>query len=396
MAHKPQTKTAASNPKLSNTTVAFLNTQNQDLCTKSIMQTSLLVTLPKLAQVQVQCELDAISFTYEAPTLPLPPLEAPKEEEDFNDNEMDIHLFNNALASLILWCRKDSFNKETDSDAQDTLIKHIFKVAKDFNLVTIITPPTPSPPPPCTQPHSDEEDIHMEPPTPTCVFSEAATQTPAPLSMLTMPTPPPLLMTSAPAASKSSKPRPTPRPSFAEAVAKTLHPTAPHLCKAHHMPHSPPLRPPKVLSQASTRNGLTLQLKDPLDANSISKHQQLLVGIMCTTATVPNQSDLEIIKATLPPKISGSQVLLPMLQSFIKIVDIPYFIPGTMVPPNGQEISNQLILSPILVDKIEHVWFVCNSPKANSGTFWIDLVDTQQGTLASSLISQQCFLSSIN
>ncbi|KAF9442554.1 hypothetical protein P691DRAFT_765097 [Macrolepiota fuliginosa MF-IS2] len=140
MAHKPQMKTAASDPKLSDTTVTFLNAENQDLCTKSIMQTSLLVTLPKLVQIQVCYELDAISFTYEAPTLPLPPLETPKEEEDSNDEEMDIHLFNDALASLIMWCRKDGFNKETDSDAQDTLIKCIFKVAKDFNLVIIITP----------------------------------------------------------------------------------------------------------------------------------------------------------------------------------------------------------------------------------------------------------------
>ncbi|KAF9439500.1 Gag-like protein [Macrolepiota fuliginosa MF-IS2] len=45
---------------------------------------------------------------------------------------------------------------------------------------------------------------------------------------------------------------------------------------------------------------------------------------------------------------------------------------------------------------IEHAWFVCNSPKADSGTFWIDLVDLQQGTLASSLISRQCFLNSID
>ncbi|KAF9442387.1 hypothetical protein P691DRAFT_765274 [Macrolepiota fuliginosa MF-IS2] len=66
------------------------------------MQTLLLVTLPELMQVQVHCELDTIGFAYEAPTLPLPPLETPKEEEDSNDDEMDIHLFNDTLTSLII------------------------------------------------------------------------------------------------------------------------------------------------------------------------------------------------------------------------------------------------------------------------------------------------------
>ncbi|KAF9441640.1 hypothetical protein P691DRAFT_766048 [Macrolepiota fuliginosa MF-IS2] len=145
---------------------------------------------------------------------------------------MDIHLFNNALASLILWIRKDGFNKEIDSNTQDTLIKHIFKVAKDFNLVTIVTLPTPSPPPPCTQPHSDDEDIHMELPAPTCVFSEAATQTPAPLPMSATATPSPFPVTSAPAASTSSKPGPPPRPSFAKAVA-VRNPPAIHLDVLH-------------------------------------------------------------------------------------------------------------------------------------------------------------------
>ncbi|KAF9442388.1 hypothetical protein P691DRAFT_681597, partial [Macrolepiota fuliginosa MF-IS2] len=73
--------------------------------------------------------------------------------------------------------------------------------------------------------------------------------------------------------------------------------------------------------------------------------------------------------------------------SFIKIMDIPYFKPSTTEPPNGQKISNQLIPSPIPVNMIKHAWFVHNSPKADSGMFWIDLVDSQRGTLTSSLIS---------
>ncbi|KAF9441038.1 hypothetical protein P691DRAFT_766853 [Macrolepiota fuliginosa MF-IS2] len=143
---------------------------------------SLLVTLPELTQIQICHELDAISFTYEAPALPLSPTKThDKEEELIMEDKANIHLFNNALNALYKWIGNKGFNNETDSDAQDTLIKHIFKLAKAFNLVTIVTLPTPSPPPPCSRPHLDKEDIHMEPPTPTCVFSEAATQTPAPL-----------------------------------------------------------------------------------------------------------------------------------------------------------------------------------------------------------------------
>ncbi|KAF9443904.1 hypothetical protein P691DRAFT_787383 [Macrolepiota fuliginosa MF-IS2] len=118
MTCKPKAKAAASNTKLSDTTVTFLNAQNQDFCTKSIMQTLLLITLPKLVQVQVHHKLNTISFTYEAPTLPLPPTETYDKAEDFiPEDEANINLFNNALASLILWIRKDSFNNKTNSNA---------------------------------------------------------------------------------------------------------------------------------------------------------------------------------------------------------------------------------------------------------------------------------------
>ncbi|KAF9439895.1 hypothetical protein P691DRAFT_768639 [Macrolepiota fuliginosa MF-IS2] len=59
------------------------------------------------------------------------------------------------------------------------------------------------------------------------------------------------------------------------------------------------------------------------------------------------------------------------------IVDIPYFKPGTTEPPNKQEIGDQLIPSSIPVKSIEHAQFVHKDPKADSRTFWIDLVDLQ-------------------
>ncbi|KAF9440150.1 hypothetical protein P691DRAFT_783194 [Macrolepiota fuliginosa MF-IS2] len=245
MAHKPQMKTAASNPKLSDTTVTFLNAQNQDLHAKSIMQTSLLITLPKLVQIQ-------------------------------------------------------------------------------------------------SLPHPPKEDIHMEPPAPTHVFSEAATQTPAPLPVLTTPTSSPTPVTSAPAMSKSSKPGPPSRPSFAKAVAKNLCPNAPPFVQGP--PHAP--QPPTkatqgpVLSKCSKRPyfathspsrhqfyiemssaaGVSLpnlinQANSALSRTKSSLHinsaQFTNSGIMCATASVPIQSDLNIVEATLPPKIAGSWASLP-------------------------------------------------------------------------------------
>ncbi|KAF9451926.1 hypothetical protein P691DRAFT_785570 [Macrolepiota fuliginosa MF-IS2] len=139
---------------------------------------------------------------------------------------------------------------------------------------------------------------------------------------------------------------------------------------------------PDLVNKANTS---LVQAKSPLHIDSAHFTSS---GITCATASVPSQSDLDIVKATLPMKLAGSCITLPTSQSFIKIIDIPYFKPSTAKLPNGQEISNQLIPSPIPVNMIKHVWFVYNSPKANSGTFWIDLMDLQQGILASSLIRQ--------
>ncbi|KAF9449573.1 hypothetical protein P691DRAFT_758920 [Macrolepiota fuliginosa MF-IS2] len=59
----------------------------------------------------------------------------------------------------------------------------------------------------------------------------------------------------------------------------------------------------------------------------------------------------------LPVKISGACVTLPTSQFFIKIINIPYFKPSTTEPPNGQEISDQLISSPIPTNLIKHAQF---------------------------------------
>ncbi|KAF9442151.1 hypothetical protein P691DRAFT_765528 [Macrolepiota fuliginosa MF-IS2] len=59
-------------------------------------------------------------------------------------------------------------------------------------------------PPLCAHPHCNDEDIPMEPPTPTCAFSEAASQTPVPSHEATTPPPPLAAAATLPAAVASS------------------------------------------------------------------------------------------------------------------------------------------------------------------------------------------------
>ncbi|KAF9442276.1 hypothetical protein P691DRAFT_765380 [Macrolepiota fuliginosa MF-IS2] len=60
------------------------------------------------------------------------------------------------------------------------------------------------PPPLCACPHHNDKDTPMEPSTPTCAFSEVASQTPAPSHKATMPPPPPTAAATLPATAASS------------------------------------------------------------------------------------------------------------------------------------------------------------------------------------------------
>ncbi|KAF9442072.1 hypothetical protein P691DRAFT_765610 [Macrolepiota fuliginosa MF-IS2] len=87
---------------------------------------------------------------------------------------------------------------------------------------------------------------------------------------------------------------------------------------------------------------------------------------------------------------------IPASWLFIKIMDVPFFKPGTTEPPTGTKLATQLTHSPIPLDFIEHSCFMCNSPKANSRTYWINLTDSQRGTHTSSVISHRLFLNRAN
>ncbi|KAF9439757.1 hypothetical protein P691DRAFT_637990, partial [Macrolepiota fuliginosa MF-IS2] len=82
----------------------------------------------------------------------------------------------------------------------------------------------------------------------------------------------------------------------------------------------------------------------------------------------------------------------PASRSFIKIVDVPFFKPGTTEPIPSTEVDAQLQHSVIPSDYIVHWRFVWNSPKAKFATMWIDLSNSQRGTRASQLIGHHLFL----
>ncbi|KAF9440109.1 hypothetical protein P691DRAFT_768252 [Macrolepiota fuliginosa MF-IS2] len=245
--------------------------------------------MPKIkTSMQNQLCRHLFFFTYEALALPLPLPEPSKEVEDPSDkDEMDVHLFNDTLTSLLKWIEKGGFDNEFDSVAQEALIKHVYIAAKHFNVVKIVTLPTPSPPPPCMQPHYNKEDVHMEPPTPTHMFNEAAIQTPAPLPIVAMPPPPPSSML----------------PAFIFQG-----------CRENPLPYSPPfvwqffiemlavagISLPGLIDQANTALS---HVRSSLHIDSVCLANS---GITCATISVPTQSDLDIVEAMLPPKISGS------------------------------------------------------------------------------------------
>ncbi|KAF9440408.1 hypothetical protein P691DRAFT_687774 [Macrolepiota fuliginosa MF-IS2] len=118
-------------------------------------------------------------------------------------------------------------------------------------------------------------------------------------------------------------------------------------------------------------------------------------GLTFATASIPSTSDLDTLEATFSAKLPGAQVSIPALQSFIKIMDVPYFKSSTTEPFLITELNAQLKHSIIPPDFIVHLHFTCNSPKADSATIWIDLSDLQRGTRASQLISHCLFLNNV-
>ncbi|KAF9439944.1 hypothetical protein P691DRAFT_784181 [Macrolepiota fuliginosa MF-IS2] len=92
-------------------------------------------------------------------------------------------------------------------------------------------------------------------------------------------------------------------------------------------------------------------------------------GITCATATVPSTSDLDIVEATLSGGLLRACVTIPASQSFIKIVDIPFFKSSTTDPFTSAEVDAQLQCSIIPANFIANHQLItgcCHSnPKAS-------------------------------
>ncbi|KAF9441350.1 hypothetical protein P691DRAFT_766393 [Macrolepiota fuliginosa MF-IS2] len=191
------------------------------------------------------------------------------------------------------------------------------------------------PPPPCIRPHCDNKDIPMEPPAPTCAFSEAASQTPAPSHEATTPPPPPAAAATLPAAAASSPPAsPHGHASYTGTAAKNLNPAAPPFSplaqaqqpissKCSKQPFYAMCSPswhqffieapniPKdtsLPSMVKMANNALACAKSTLwvDSAHFSPH-----GITCATAQVPSTSNLNIIEATLSGRLLRACVCIP-------------------------------------------------------------------------------------
>ncbi|KAF9439672.1 hypothetical protein P691DRAFT_769156 [Macrolepiota fuliginosa MF-IS2] len=375
------------------------------------------------------------------------PAQDPSAPIKVNNNDKDDSEFSeltpaeeltNAIATFRQWFKSNNIM----DDIHPGLVENIRRIAMMFSLIPAPHHcPTPPPcswphqadappcahlhtdniptPLPCVRPHHDNKDTPMEPPTPTCAYSEAASQTPAPSHEVSMPPPPPAAAASIPPAS------PHGCASYAGTVARNLNPAAPPFM--HGPPHAPAAQPPAQAQQPV----LSKHLKQLFFATRGPSHCQFFIevltipsdtslptlvvmanralawakstlkvdsaclspcGITCATATVPSTSDLNIIKATLSSGLLGACVSIPVSQSFIKIVDIPFFKSGTMDPFSSTEVDAQLQHSIIPSDFVVHWCYIQNSPKADSATIWIDLSNSQRGSRASTLISCTLFL----
>ncbi|KAF9439872.1 hypothetical protein P691DRAFT_784440 [Macrolepiota fuliginosa MF-IS2] len=372
------------------TTERFLATMDQNRHVASKFTTQELMKIGGFHWTEIRDDLFKMNFT-EVDT-------STQDNSAAIEKELSpVEDLTNAIAAFGQWFED---NNIIDSECP-SLINNIRHLAMMFSLIPAphhCPPPPPCthphqddalpcqclhtndipPPLPCVHPHHDDEDTPMEPSTPTHAFSEATSQTPAPSHEASTPPLSPTAVATLLAAVAS----PTPaglhgQPSYAGAAARNLNPA--FFIELPSIPQDTSL--PSLVSMAN-KSLMHAKLTLKVDSASFS-----LRGIMCATATIPSTSNLNIIKATLSGGLLGVCICIPASQSFIKIVDVPFLKPGTTEPFTSTEVDTQLQCSIIPLDYVVHWHYICNSPKADSATIWINLSDLQQGTHASQLIS---------
>ncbi|KAF9449464.1 hypothetical protein P691DRAFT_759062 [Macrolepiota fuliginosa MF-IS2] len=312
---------------------------------------------------------------------------------EVDKSEGDIFEIIDTLKVVGWWC-EHHLSEIIDQDNFNVWAETIRLVSLLAGLFDLIPGPhqCPTPPPPCSCPHHDNKDTPMEPTTPTCAFSEAASQTPAPSHEATMPPPPPIMAATLPAAAASIPPAgPCGHASYAGAAARNLNPAAPpFMCGPPHAPAAKPFA--QAQQPVSSKHS-----KWPFYATQGPSHHQFFIEVPIH----PKDSSLPTLHAfplvashvpqpTFPPPPTLTQSRLPC-----QIVDIPFFKPGTTEPLPHTELDAQLGHSIIPSEYVVHWHFVQNSPKAEFATVWLNLSDSQQGTHTSQLIGHHLFLNNV-
>ena len=120
--------------------------------------------------------------------------------------------------------------------------------------------------------------------------------------------------------------------------------------------------------------------------------------VMVITNKVTAQSDLYIIENYIKKvddinTINVKAPRLPQSKSYLKIIDIPYYLHNLsnkhLTPNDVEDIikQNQIFDNIVFASKS---WVIKVSPKSNMSIIWIDIWNVQSGSKAKSLINR-CF-----
>ena len=109
------------------------------------------------------------------------------------------------------------------------------------------------------------------------------------------------------------------------------------------------------------------------------------------TTRVASQDEILLVSSTVQ-KVLGRDspvtATLPTLRSFLKIVDVPFFTPGTTNPVTPEYIRGVMGQSHMASSfKLANAPRIMrNSRRANTATVWFDMIDSQSGACAKCLI----------
>ncbi|KXN89366.1 hypothetical protein AN958_05790 [Leucoagaricus sp. SymC.cos] len=113
-------------------------------------------------------------------------------------------------------------------------------------------------------------------------------------------------------------------------------------------------------------------------------------GISLLTSRVASPEEIQVIAAAIHQHLGRDvQAALPTSRSYLKIVDVPYFCPGSK-----DFIDSGYVREVMRRSHMASSFTLANSPRvmrnsrhADSATVWFDVVDSQSGAVAKRLIN---------